>query len=287
MSVAGSVSMHLRLAGAGPVTLILDAGWGQWSPVWSLVQPRLAQRFTTCAVDRLGLGRSDAPQSPRSSFQIVDELEAALDALGLAGPYLYVGHSFGAVHGRVLAHRRAQVLGLVMVDPVIEALGLSPPFRGVRDAHLVRLRKLEVWARRGLLGPGAWLLRQPTYARKLPRRERVEVRRGFRAGSLQVMLAELSALDQSMEELKGLGAPRVPFEVLSAEADWLPAAGRGASGAETPVQAMHRKLAATSPLGAHRVVARSTHDLHVDAPEAVVAAVEGLAARLGLDGPRA
>lgn len=282
MPAAGSTCMHVRLAGGGPVTVILDAGWGQWSPVWAKIQPRLAERFTTVSVDRLGLGRSDPPLAARSSFQIADELEAALDALALSGPYLYVGHSFGAVHGRVLAHRRPRVVGMVMVDPVIEALGLSPPFRAVRDELLVRLRKLEVWARRGSLGVGAWLLRQPTYARKLPRRERAEVRRGLRAGALSVMLGELSALDRSMEELKGLGAPRVPFEVLSAEQDWLRAAVRTAPGAETPVQAMHRKLAATSALGSHRVVPGTSHDLHVDAPDAVVLAVEGLAARLGL-----
>lgn len=282
MPTVGPAAMRVRLAGSGPVTVILDAGWGQWSPVWSRVQPQLAARFTTCAVDRLGLGQSDPPEASRSSFQIVDELEGTLLALGLAGPYIYVGHSFGAVHGRVLAHRRLEVLGLVMVDPVIEALGLSPPFRAVRDDLLVRLRKLGGWARRGLLRPGAWLLRQPSYARKLQRRERAEVRQGFTPASLSTMLSELSALDQSMEELKGLGAPKVPFEVLSASSDWLPAVGRSEAAGETPVQAMHRKLAATSPLGAHRVVPGTSHDVHIDAPEAVLEAVSALAARLGV-----
>lgn len=274
--------MRVRLAGEGPVTVLLDAGWGQWSPAWSLVQPKLAGRFTTCAIDRMGLGLSDQPQGSRSSFPVIDELEAAIEALGLSGPFLYVGHSFGAVHARVLAFRRPAVLGLVLVDPVIESLGLSPPFRTVRDQLLVRLRKLQVWANRGVLRPASFVLRQPTYARPLPRKERGEVRRGFVPRSISTMLSELSALDESMTELKGLGAPKIPFEVLSAAANWLPAALGVEPGGETPVQAMHRKLAATSELGSHRVVPRSSHDLHIDSPDAVVEAVQSLAARLGL-----
>ncbi len=274
--------MRVRLAGQGAVTVILDAGWGQWSPVWANVQPELAKRFTVCAIDRMGLGKSDLPLGARSSFPIIDELEAALDALGLAGPFFYVGHSFGSVHGRVLAHRRPAVRGLVLVDPVTESLGLSPPFRALRDELLGRLRRLRALAQSGLLRPSSFLTRQPAFARRLPRRERGEIRRGFSASSISIMLAELSALDESLVELKGIGAPKVPFEVLSAARDWLPGATKQEAGAETRVQAMHRKLAATSELGAHCVVEKTSHDVHIDAPDAVVRAVESLSARVGL-----
>lgn len=80
-----------------------------------------------------------------------------------------------------------------------------------------------------------------------------------------------------MDQLARLGAPSVPFEVLSAEDDWLPGESEGA---ETRVQAMHRKLASSTRGGGHRVVPGSGHDIHLDAPDEVVKGVEDLLARL-------
>lgn len=269
--------MRLSVMGEGEPTILLDAGWGHWSVVWAGVQPLIAERTRVVAFDRLGLGKSDPGPWPRSSFQIVDELQEALAAAGIGGPYVYVGHSFGAVHARTLAHRSPEVTGLVLVDPVVEALGVSRPFRRMRDEMDRRFARLMIPSRLGLLTPASYLFGVPPFAKKLPKAAARELRSGYKPDVIRTIRGELIALDESMDQLARLGAPSVPFEVLSAEEDWLPGESEGP---ETRAQAIHRKLAASVRGGAHRVVPGSGHDIHLDAPAEVTRAVEDLLARI-------
>ncbi len=271
-------TMRLHVHGSGPWTVLFDAGWGHWSPVWRSVQAGLAERHRTVAFDRLGLGASEAGSQPRSSYQIVDELQAALSSASLNGPRICVAHGFSAVHARVLAHRDPSVRALVLVEPITTVLGQSRAFRRHR-------RQLEArWSGPGF-NPGRWLrpLRalalSSSEVRALPADARQELRRGVDRARLQQMQAEASALDESLAQLSTVGAPRVPCVVLSGSADWLED-GSPQPERETVVQAMHRKLAQQSPDGAHRIVEGSGHNLHIDHPEVVVAAVDELAGRL-------
>lgn len=274
----GGACMRLRVDGEGPWTILLDAGWGHWSPVWRPVQNALAERHRTIAIDRLGLGDSDEGARPRTAYQIVDELQAALASAALAGPYLYVGHGFGGVFGRILAHRDPSVRGLVLVDPIVEVLARSKPFLGLRDQLDAQLQKRAQWCRSGLWRPIAMLGRRPVESRRLPADARRELRSQYSASAVDVMRAELGALEESLAELATVGAPQVPCRVLSAAEAWL---GRSEVGdAETPVQAMHRKLAGQTPDGEHRVVPRTSHWVHIDRPDAVVEAVNELAGRV-------
>src|SRR5262245_38703587 len=52
-------------------TVVLDAGMGEFSLDWSLVQPEIAQFAHVISYDRTGLGWSDASLYPRSSRQVV------------------------------------------------------------------------------------------------------------------------------------------------------------------------------------------------------------------------
>ena len=270
-------AMRLRRAGNGiGPTVLFDAGWGHWSAIWGAVQARVAAQHRTVSFDRRGLGRSTPGPLPRTSFQIVDELEEALEVAAIDGPFVYVAHSFGAVHARVFAHRRSEVRGLVLVDPVVEALGLSPPFVKLRARLGENFRRLQGYARAHVLTPASYLLRQPAFARKLPRECAREFKRGYSAAVIDAVLAELAALEDSMDQLSRLGAPAVPFEIVSAGTDWL----QGTADGESAVQSMHRKLAVHEQ-GAHRVVPGAGHDVHVDAPDDVAEAVEALLQRVG------
>jgi len=288
----GGARMRLRVDGDGPWTVLLDAGWANWSPVWRRVQSALADRFRTIAFDRLGLGHSDPPDASRTSYQVVDELQAALASAELGGPYIYVGHGFGAVHGRIMAHRDDAVQGLVLVDPVVEVLARSRAFLTVRDQWDRQLATRARWCEMGVWRVVAFFGRRPAESRRLPGDAKRELRARYSALAVASMRAELGALEDSLAELATVGAPRVPCRILSAAKPWLPASARAARGAvppsgdetdETPVQAMHRKLARQSPDGGHRVVEQTTHWVHVDRPDAVVEAVGELANRLSRD----
>ncbi len=270
--------MRIERMGEGSPVILLDAGWGHWSAIWALVQPKLAERFTTVSFDHMGLGGSDPGPWPRSSFQIVDELQSTLHAAGISGPYLYVAHGFSAVHARTFAYRQQQdVLGMVLLDPVVESLGVSKYFRQIRDALDKSCARMIMPARLGLLAASRFFFRGPPIAKRLPKAAARELRYGYKPDVLRSIRGELAALDESLQQLGGLGTPMVPFEVLSAADDWLP--GTKTGDGETRVQAMHRKFAGAVRGGHHRIVPGSGHDLHLDAPDSIVEAVDDLLKR--------
>src|SRR5512147_114574 len=55
----GGYRMHINCMGEGSPTVILDAGNGESSLDWALVQPEVAKQTRVCAYDRAGYGWSD------------------------------------------------------------------------------------------------------------------------------------------------------------------------------------------------------------------------------------
>ena len=114
--------LHMRCVGPatqGP-TVILEAGAGDYSSRWTAVQDLLASRITSCAYDRAGFGWSKGNQNESMSQDNAD-LHALLAAAGIAGPYVLVGHSMGALLVRRYAnHYPDAVVGMVLVGPTHE-----------------------------------------------------------------------------------------------------------------------------------------------------------------------
>src|SRR5512132_1286203 len=48
----GGYRLHINCTGAGSPTVVIDAGWGDWSLGWSGVQPRVAGTTRVCSYDR-------------------------------------------------------------------------------------------------------------------------------------------------------------------------------------------------------------------------------------------
>src|SRR5690349_22701664 len=72
----GGWKLHLNCTGeevAGRPTVILEAGAGDFSVEWSLVQPDVARFARVCSYDRAGDGWSDWGPHPRTHHQIVYE----------------------------------------------------------------------------------------------------------------------------------------------------------------------------------------------------------------------
>ena len=70
----GGWRLHLNCAGASSAsqpTVILEAGIGDFSVEWSLVQPGVAKFARVCTYDRGGDGWSDLGPHPRTMHQIV------------------------------------------------------------------------------------------------------------------------------------------------------------------------------------------------------------------------
>ncbi|MGV8840996.1 MAG: alpha/beta fold hydrolase [Bauldia sp.] len=114
--------LHIVCAGAGSPTVILDHATASNSAEWTLVQPRIAEITRVCAYDRAGFGWSRASEGPRDAGQSAADLAALLAAAGEAGPFVMVGHGYGAFVSRLFAGAHpGDVAGLVLIDP-------EPPF---------------------------------------------------------------------------------------------------------------------------------------------------------------
>src|SRR5687768_8196674 len=93
----GGWRLHLNCTGeirASQPTVILQAGAGDFSVDWSLVQPGVARTARVCSYDRAGSGWSDLGPRPQTMHQIVHELRQLLANAGERAPYVMVGHSY-------------------------------------------------------------------------------------------------------------------------------------------------------------------------------------------------
>lgn len=115
----GGHRLHLNVMSEDKVgpTVILEAGMVSFSSNWAWVQPEVAKAARVVAVDRAGLGWSDPGPKPRDAGRSARELHTALQKLGITGPYVLAGHSYGGP--AVLAFAalyRDEVAGMVLVD---------------------------------------------------------------------------------------------------------------------------------------------------------------------------
>jgi pimeloyl-ACP methyl ester carboxylesterase len=87
------VEAYYEEHGSG-MPLILVHGLGGSTQMWQTVAGPLSERHRVIAYDLRGLGRSTTPPPPYSLAQLVADLDALVEALGLARVAL-VGHSLG------------------------------------------------------------------------------------------------------------------------------------------------------------------------------------------------
>ncbi|KPL60449.1 alpha/beta fold hydrolase [Rossellomorea vietnamensis] len=112
-------NLYAKLMGKknGKPTVVMDAGYGDYSKAWDSVIGDLSQITEVLVYDRAGLGKSEKSPNRRTSREMVKELKELLSNLDINPPYIFVGHSFGGVNVSVYAHEYPEeVEGLVLVD---------------------------------------------------------------------------------------------------------------------------------------------------------------------------
>lgn len=137
----GGWRLHLNCTGEpvpGRPTVVLEAGVGDFSVEWSLVQPRVAEFARVCSYDRAGDGWSDMGPYPRTFRQIAYELHTLLARAGERPPFVLVGHSYGGWLVRVYQSTYpTDVTAMVLVEA-----GADDPWRMTPDGKLVRSSSL-------------------------------------------------------------------------------------------------------------------------------------------------
>ena len=117
IDIGGGRHLNVNCGGSGVPVVILDAGLGNTSAVWTPVARIVRDFATVCSYDRASLGGSDFRPLPHGAESAVDDLHALLSATRLPGPYVLVGASFGGLDMQIFARRYpSDAAGVVLVD---------------------------------------------------------------------------------------------------------------------------------------------------------------------------
>jgi pimeloyl-ACP methyl ester carboxylesterase len=250
----------------------------------------VAQFTRAVSYDRAGHGWSDLARKPRTARQIAQELHTLLDATGVPGPYVLVGHSFGGYVNRAFAHQyRNEVVGMVLVDSLHPAEWENP--------NPEQLRMIEVGLRYASIA--AWLARLGFVRFCLARLARGSSRLG-RAAVSAFGVDTAAAAQRIAGEIRKLPAPILPivrefwsqpknFMSLGQHVAALPVSAAQAAAVTSlgdlplvvlsgdrhaaPDIGRQRDLAQLSSRGRHLVASNSGHWIHLDLPELVTSSI--------------
>ncbi len=274
VDIGGGREIYMECRGTGSPTVILQSGFLNANDIWNIaethppaVQPGLAETNRVCSYDRPGSilltktsadgtiaaapaeplpGRSDPAPMPRDPADVITELHDLLAAAEVPGPYVLVGHSLGGPLNVLYARTYPdQVIALVTVD--------SP-----MPVH------------RTLLAPQQWEMiidqqRHPaSYLQDPPPDYELE------AYDFDVLFDEIEAAPP---------LPAVPFTVIVRGGNDPIPEDMPASLAEA-VEAYNRiwpqaeaEFAASVPGAELITVPDTTHNVHVERPDAVIEAI--------------
>lgn len=249
----GGYSLHVRDAGEGSPTVVLEAGLTATSAVWAWIQPALAEVTRVISYDRPGIGWSDAGPMPHDARSNARQLAELLWRLSVDGPLVLVGHSMGGLFVRAFADLYPdRVAGMVLVDPAHPDQLQRFPAEGVKAQHdlLWRLRMAPTLAGLGIYRLIGGLKKG---AIALPDEALVDVEVFFASiHHLRAVKAEMLAWDETAEQVRQarpLGD--LPLMVLSAT--------EPRSDLLRVLRILHYELARLSSRGEQRVIEGSDH----------------------------
>jgi pimeloyl-ACP methyl ester carboxylesterase len=115
----GGYKLSAEISGEGSPTVVFISGSGDAGEAWDAAISALRSSSTLVTYARAGIGDSETPvdPAPRSVGAATEELRRLLVATNIAGPFILVGHSIGALIGLIFAAQWPENLaGLVLVD---------------------------------------------------------------------------------------------------------------------------------------------------------------------------
>ena len=99
VSIGGLSDMELSVVDIWPEgaekTIVFVHGYAGCAETWEYQINHFARQYRVVAPDLRGHGQSDAPFTEYTMAELVDDIDAITDHLGLPGRFVLAGHSFG------------------------------------------------------------------------------------------------------------------------------------------------------------------------------------------------
>lgn len=276
MISVGTHRLHLYCQGTGSPPVLLEAGSGLAYVNWNAVQVGLTPITTVCSYDRSGLGWSETGPAEPSANQAATELNALLEASGISGPWILVGHSLGGLYARQFLNLYPnEVAAVVLLDSPHEELYersplfmelVTPRFRDLLAPLVVPLG-LHRWSRPEVPeSDPTWVARELHATVKHVRRANAE---------WWAIPASARQVADSLTDWRD-----TPVLVMHAGSPTYPEAWSDSAVAAMDVGANQRDIAARSTRGEYRLLEDSGHGIPWEHPEEVIAAVDSLVREL-------
>lgn len=258
----GGHRLHINCIGTGSPTVVIEAGLGDWSTGWGVVQQGVAQATRVCTYDRAGWGWSEAGPLPRDAVQFAKELHTLLQNANIPGPYVMVGHSLGGLAVRVFANEYAsEVAGVVLIDSMnprqfTQSPGMAQPQTSTQSqpfslpAMLARFGIVRLLARPLGIMPS------------VPSEENAYFSRLVRTQSVQTLTNESQGMPASGVEASAVETfGDLPLIVLTAKLN--------------PIQGWQDWQTELLQLSSNsqQLFAESDHNIHFEEPESAIAAI--------------
>jgi pimeloyl-ACP methyl ester carboxylesterase len=270
----GGRRLHILCKGEAPgPTVVIEQGAGSPSVAWQPLQNEVSAFARVCLYDRAGYQWSDPAPGPRSLSDRAADLHRLLQAGGVSGPYVLVGHSYGGVLNRVFAEAYPQdVAGLVLIDAVEEAAIFRHSYGDYRRGFLQIAAVGRMLARFGVVRLLMTALSRPEGGMTAEMNNQMIgfISRPSFSGGLE---DELDSLSRGQAELAPTGRPGAlgerPLVVITHVKPFPgPAALLEPGWAEG-----QKRLAALSTNSELIAATKSNHMIHAEQPELVVDAI--------------
>lgn len=240
INVAGHQVNMVRM-GAGQYTVIFESGFGSDLTVWRNVAPAVARSAQVVAYSRAGHGKSQARPGERTVSANTSDLEQMIAAAQLHPPFILVGHSYGGFLIRDFAARNpTQVAGMVFVDASDERIEAE-------------LRKID------------------------PARtaQDIKISESYTPPKFKAELKHVQAIFDSGKLAIAGPLPDVPVAVLTSSMKHEnPEFFLHSTEGMKTWRSLHESFFRQFSTGIHTVTANAGHNIHLEQPQLVIAAIE-------------
>ncbi len=263
----GGYQLHFQVMGTGEKTIVIEPGTGSWSLHWLTFQKALSKEFRVVTYDRAGYGWSEASPFSRTAVNMADELKLGLSELGIDGPYILLGHSYGGLVMRAFGKQYPELTeAIILADAASENQfdQLPPEVNGLLQAGKQQFRELGLKARKSEL-PAAYMPIDSALDGSYWKAYQWSI---TRASYYEAMFNELDLLTLTEDQALVTGPFSFPVLVISAGNSF----ESFANAPDLPIaksneiwSVLQKRLLELSEDSEHKVLENATHDLLLSA----------------------